>query len=239
MCIPVTRSFEVYLTKGFIDKKNSKLIKPYLDEKTNITLLIAILSAFIAGIILNFMPCILPVLLLKIVSLLEKRDIAKKSVILSATNIILGIFTVFLSLIAFIIILKFTGQNLGWGLHFQQPIFIMILIFILLLFACNILGWLNFTFPAKITNHLSQVTQKKQGYIKDFFYRYINHYFSYSMFSTIFRYCYWFCYCNFIYKYFYNIYSYSFRFSYALYFVNNFSSNFILITEAWQMDRKT
>jgi suppressor for copper-sensitivity B len=169
VCIPVTRLFNVNLTQGFIDVKNTQLIKAHFAKKTNITLLIAILSAFLAGIILNFMPCILPVLLLKIVSLLEKRNIAKKSVILSATNIILGIFSVFLALIVFIMTLKMTGHNLGWGLHFQQPIFITSLIFILFLFICNILGWFNFNFSGKISNQLSKATQKKQGYVKDFF----------------------------------------------------------------------
>ena len=166
VCIPVIRNFSIDLQKGFVDKENVKLIKSY--EGISLLLLFAIIGAFVAGIILNFMPCILPVLLLKIFSLLEKRKVAKKEIILSSLSTILGIITTFICLIIFIISLKLGGHNLGWGLHFQQPLFITILIFILIIFAANILGLFHINLPVKFLNNITNLNNIEHNFAKNF-----------------------------------------------------------------------
>ena len=167
VCIPVVRDFTINLPRGFTDKENIKLIKSY--QGINLLLLFAIIGGFIAGLILNFMPCILPVLLLKIVSLLEKRKVAKKEIILSSLSTILGIITTFIFLIIFIISLKLGGHNLGWGIHFQQPLFITILIFILIIFAANSLDFFHINLPIKLLNKFSHLNNVKENFAKNFF----------------------------------------------------------------------
>lgn len=105
-----------------------------------------ILLAILGGFILNFMPCVFPVLSLKILSLTQfgakNHQNLKTSFLLS----ILGIFSSFLVLAGTLSILKLIGYNLGWGMQFQNPIFITTMIFAILLFIAQIQGLINLNF---------------------------------------------------------------------------------------------
>ncbi|MBR1604802.1 MAG: thioredoxin family protein [Alphaproteobacteria bacterium] len=101
------------------------------------------LLAMLGGFILNFMPCVFPVLSLKILSLTEfgakNQQAQKRSFILS----ILGILTSFLILSGILCLLKLIGHNLGWGMQFQNPLFITTMIFVILLFLAQLHGYIR------------------------------------------------------------------------------------------------
>ncbi|HEX2580808.1 MAG TPA: protein-disulfide reductase DsbD domain-containing protein [Dongiaceae bacterium] len=104
--------------------------------------------AFLGGLILNAMPCVLPVLLLKLTSVIqvvgrEKRIMREGFLAVSA-----GILFSFLLLGGALIALKLAGQRVGWGIQFQQPWFLGLLIAVCLLFASNLLGWFTVPLPA-------------------------------------------------------------------------------------------
>jgi suppressor for copper-sensitivity B len=92
--------------------------------------------AFLGGVILNFMPCILPVLTLKIFHILNNNQ---KQYKLNLLFTIAGILLSFIVLGAVTIAMKALGVNFGLGTNFQSPRFIMILIILMLLFASSIL----------------------------------------------------------------------------------------------------
>jgi suppressor for copper-sensitivity B len=100
--------------------------------------------AILGGFILNFMPCVLPVLSLKILSFMKNDNIDRK--IASALTII-GIFTCFLILAGVMIILKYTGRQFGLGVNFQVPEFIIILTLIITFFISYSLGRVTFGMP--------------------------------------------------------------------------------------------
>ena len=118
-----------------------------IDYKNNKNLYLILLLSIVGGIILNFMPCVLPVLILKVSRLLVQHGKSNKEVRYSFISTSLGIIFSFLVLALMTIILKYLGIEVGWGTQFQQPIFIGILILVLLIFAANLFDLFEFSLP--------------------------------------------------------------------------------------------
>lgn len=104
------------------------------------TLVIMIVFAFLGGLILNIMPCVLPILSIKILGIINHGGGSKSDVTGAFLLTALGIFTSFMLLAIFTISLKAAGEVVGWGFHFQEPYFIIFLVVILTLFAANLWG---------------------------------------------------------------------------------------------------
>ena len=101
-------------------------------------LLWMLLFAFIGGLLLNVMPCVLPVLSLKIMQLLdhrEERQAWKPSLAYTA-----GVLLSFQSLALVLILLRQGGSELGWGYQLQDPLVICGLLALFLLLALNMFG---------------------------------------------------------------------------------------------------
>jgi suppressor for copper-sensitivity B len=111
-------------------------------------LLLMLLVAWAGGLILNVMPCVLPVLLLKLTGVLEKAGSARRDLRASFVASAAGIVSAFMVLAAVMIGLKLGGQGIGWGIQFQQPVFLGILALICLAFAANVWGWFQVPVPA-------------------------------------------------------------------------------------------
>jgi suppressor for copper-sensitivity B len=117
-------------------------------QETTLIFWFGILSiAFLGGLILNIMPCVLPVLSLKVLSLLRHGGGHKTSVRHEFLATVLGIVFSFLVLASAAILLKISGHAVGWGVQFQDPYFLIALIGILTLFACNLFGYFEFRLP--------------------------------------------------------------------------------------------
>ena len=103
------------------------------------------LVALAGGFILNLMPCVLPILSLKILALLShsggQRRRARAGFLASSA----GILTSFLGLAVTLIALRQAGHAVGWGLQFQQPVFLILMIALLSIFAANL--WDLFHIP--------------------------------------------------------------------------------------------
>ena len=146
-----------------IDNLNKKLVQT---SKINTNLGIKIIIiAFAGGFILNFMPCVLPVLSLKMIQLVgfraESRVVYRKKIILN----ILGIMTTFLLLSFLTFLVKATGNYVGWGIQFQSPYFLTFMILLTLMFALNLFGVFHYFLPSKFLTFLSY---KQEGYLGDF-----------------------------------------------------------------------
>ena len=124
--------------------------------------------SILGGLVLNFMPCVLPVLSIKLLSLISNREesltLIRKSFVITS----LGIISSFLLLAFVLIILKLSGNSIGWGMQFQQPLFLMIIALILYLFSLNLFGFFEFNLPRFISNSLSFSNINKSFY-KDYF----------------------------------------------------------------------
>ena len=119
----------------------SKLISTKLNQdnkKSFGSILFVIFLSFLGGIILNFMPCVLPVVALKF------RQIAllnKENQFLDSLSYFLGIIS-FTTLIGILVnFLSYSGNQLGWGFQFQSPNYVLFLIFLFLLIGLNLVGF--------------------------------------------------------------------------------------------------
>jgi suppressor for copper-sensitivity B len=124
-------------------------VKPVAANPIGSPMLLAMLGfAFLGGFILNFMPCVLPVLALKLLGVVgqggRERAAIRASFLASAAGILFS----FLVLATALILLKSAGAAVGWGIQFQQPLFLAILTLILVLFAANLFGLFEIPLPS-------------------------------------------------------------------------------------------
>ena len=127
---------------------------------SNYSILIMILFGFLGGLILNIMPCVLPVLSIKLMGIIKYGGGKKKDIATSFIVTALGIVASFLILALLVISLQLAGKNVGWGFHFQEPLFIITLIVILTLFASNLLGLFEIKLPVAIGGLAYKKTEK-------------------------------------------------------------------------------
>ena len=160
----------------FTDRDNVIEHKTSVKPKTlskfftiNHSYLYIFLIATLGGLILNVMPCVLPVLSLKLLSILKHNQknnfySIKRSFFITAS----GIITSFL-LLAFVLIgLKLSGTSIGWGMQFQQPLFLMFISLVLFLFSLNLIGLFEFHIP-RFINHSFLISVNNKSLYADFF----------------------------------------------------------------------
>ncbi|MBT5013165.1 MAG: disulfide bond formation protein DsbD [Rhodospirillaceae bacterium] len=110
--------------------------------------LISILAlAVLGGLILNLMPCVLPVLSIKLLSVVSHGGSDRREVrigfLASSVGVVFGFWVLASALIA----LKFAGLSIGWGIQFQQPWFLIAMTVVVMLFAVNLWGVFEFRLP--------------------------------------------------------------------------------------------
>ena len=146
------------------------------NKKTKQTQIIYFLIlAFLGGLILNFMPCVLPILSLKLYSFLKLAKDDDNKIRFDCSLTVAGIVTSFLFLAITVIFLKTIGETVGWGFHFQNQFFLIFISVLMLIFSLNLLGFFEIILPKnflyKLNNFLD--TNSKSG-----------HYFS-GVFATL------------------------------------------------------
>ena len=98
------------------------------------------LFALLGGLILNIMPCVLPVFGMKLSSIVAAQGVARRQIRTQFVASSLGILTSFWLLAGFILVLKLTGNAIGWGVQFQSPWFLGLMLLVTGLFGANMLG---------------------------------------------------------------------------------------------------
>lgn len=96
--------------------------------------------AFVGGLVLNVMPCVLPVLTLKAFTLVEHAQADRSVQRRQGVGYALGTMSALGVLGGVVVALRSAGRLLGWGMQFQQPLFVAAVITIVFAFALNALG---------------------------------------------------------------------------------------------------
>ncbi len=94
-----------------------------VDVSSMIHLLKMLVIAFIGGVVLNFMPCVLPVLSIKLLSIINSRQQTRQRIRRHFLATIFGVVISFLAFASITHLLKAGGEYAGLGLNFQQPQF--------------------------------------------------------------------------------------------------------------------
>lgn len=96
--------------------------------------------AFLGGLILNIMPCVLPVLSLKVFSLLKHAGQTRAEAFKHGLAYTLGVVVSFLILAGALLALRAVGEQIGWGFQLQSPGFVVVLTAVFFLFGLNLMG---------------------------------------------------------------------------------------------------
>lgn len=106
----------------------------------SMTIPVALFFAFLGGLILNLMPCVFPVLSLKIVNLVEQSRETHKSAIRHALVFTAGVLISMWLLAAMLLVLRSSGSTVGWAFQLSNPPFVLALTFLFLLIGLNMFG---------------------------------------------------------------------------------------------------
>jgi DsbC/DsbD-like thiol-disulfide interchange protein len=125
----------------FVSKENPSLVvdAPIVARFADLGLALALAFAFGGGLLLNLMPCVLPVLSIKVLGFADAR--LKDALLYS-----LGVLASFWLLAALLIGLRALGAQLGWGFQLQSPIAVAVLAAFFLVLALNLSGLFEFRF---------------------------------------------------------------------------------------------
>ncbi len=124
-------------------KKNIQQFSPrYLKNELKSSIVLAIIFSIIAGFLLNFMPCVLPVISIKLLSIINYANNQSKKIIASGLLFTLGMLLSFIILAS---LAAFAGQS--WGSLFQNNTFLTIMILILFLLALSLIGVYTLNIP--------------------------------------------------------------------------------------------
>lgn len=111
-----------------------------IQDRGNFNIAQMILFALFGGFILNIMPCVLPVLGMKLSSIVSTQGLEKRQIRFQFLSSSLGILVSFWLIALFLTVLKLSGSAIGWGIQFQNAWFIGLMVFITGVFGANMLG---------------------------------------------------------------------------------------------------
>ena len=123
-------------------------ILPDAPPESSLVEFLAVLGfGVLGGLILNLMPCVLPVLSIKLLSVVESGGRERRAARLGFLASAGGIIASFLVLAGALTAFKAAGYAIGWGIQFQHPGFLTLMVLLLTLFAGNLWGWFEFRLP--------------------------------------------------------------------------------------------
>ena len=96
--------------------------------------------AIAAGLILNLMPCVFPVLAMKAIGLAALAGQSRRAALVQAGAYAAGVITTFLALAALLVGLRAAGSAVGWGFQFQSPVFVAATAWLLFAIGLNMSG---------------------------------------------------------------------------------------------------
>ncbi|HCM84292.1 MAG TPA: protein-disulfide reductase DsbD family protein [Alphaproteobacteria bacterium] len=141
-----------------------KLHSPQSGEVTNLGL--ALLFAFLGGIILNLMPCVFPILSMKALALVHKSGAQRKHIVTGGFIYTLGVIASFWLVGGALLFLRAAGGEIGWGIQLQSPQFVGAMIMVLFVIGLLLGG---ITDIGQSLANLGDNLAHKRGHLGTFF----------------------------------------------------------------------
>ncbi|MDR1034367.1 MAG: thioredoxin family protein [Holosporales bacterium] len=147
-CVPFISSGTIKPNGLLLSDEIGKIVGP--SEMPFENLLIAILLGILGGIILNCMPCVFPIMSIKIFSIAKTASGSKKNARKHGFFVSLGIILTFLVLGVTLLILRQSLGGIGWGFYMQYPHFVFSILLIFLLCSLYFFDLLHLKIPITI-----------------------------------------------------------------------------------------
>jgi len=135
----------------------SKILDEASRGQENTGIFMVLLLAFAGGMILNFMPCVLPVISLKILSLIKAKKSEARGQFISTS---LGSISFFVLLGIILSSFKSMGQHVGLGFNFQYPIFLVTIALLIVIFASILNNTLHIDIPEKARDFMLKYSEQ-------------------------------------------------------------------------------
>lgn len=145
-----TEGFSVQLKISGADVAPTKADASVVSSSEKKPLWLWLIYAFIGGLILNIMPCVLPVIALKILGFVGQAKEAPGRVRMLGLVYGAGVMVSFLVLASVIIAIKAAGHKAGWGMQFSNPQFIVAMAALITLVALNLFGVFEITLSGRV-----------------------------------------------------------------------------------------
>ena len=139
-----------------------KNISPPVKENNNY--IYFILISLLAGLILNVMPCVFPILSIKLMSVFSSDQ---KNARVSFFTTAFGIIFSFILLGLVFLFLQYFKFSISWGMQFQQPYFLIFITLVIFLFMMNMFNQFEINLPSRVSNF--SLLNNNNLYLKDFF----------------------------------------------------------------------
>lgn len=164
----ISKSFDSFSLNGFGQFEKFISTRTLGDKvhKKSKSIIYYILFAFIGGLILNLMPCVLPVISLKLFGLIAHSDESNKKILRHNLFYSFGVWSTFMALALVVLILKLSGEQIGWGFQLQSPLFVFIMMLVIFIMTLNLFGLFEFITPGGKTLGAKEF---KKGVSADFF----------------------------------------------------------------------
>ena len=136
-----------------------------ISNSTMNTFIFYILISLLAGLILNVMPCVFPILSIKLMSVFT---VDQGTARVSFLTVALGIVSSFFLLGVCFLVLQYFNFSIAWGMQFQKPYFLIFITLIIFLFMMNMFGQFQINLPQNFSN-IAFAGLGKKSFFKDFF----------------------------------------------------------------------
>lgn len=168
--LPVTKNNIFPLKTWEEAKKNAdKITQEVVPNNAASNILLVIIMAFLGGIVLNFMPCIFPILSIKAISLIQTRH-SRKNRMIEAFLYMAGVVASFMIIATILVFLRSQGEHIGWGFQLQSPIFVSIMIVIFFIIFLMLMDIVNIRNPfANKVGRISFSRQRINAFVTGFF----------------------------------------------------------------------
>jgi len=146
---------------NILDVQVKNILPP---TKKNNNYIYYILISLLAGLILNVMPCVFPILSIKLMSVFSSEQ---KNARISFFTTAFGIIFSFILLGLIFLLLQYFKFSISWGMQFQQPYFLIFITLVIFLFMMNMFNQFEINLPSRISNF--SLLNNSNVYLKDFF----------------------------------------------------------------------
>lgn len=140
-CVPEKIHFEL-VPESFLHKNLAEIPQSAIKYPMWLK---AVFFAFLGGLILNFMPCVFPVLFIKILSVIRQNDYRRSRI--EAWAYLIGVLFCFVAIAAVLHLLKMQEQALGWGFQLQSPYFVAVMAVVFFVLALMLVDVVKINLP--------------------------------------------------------------------------------------------
>ncbi len=127
---------------------------------------LAVAFAFLGGMILNLMPCVFPVLSIKVLALVRHNDDGASAIRRHGLAYTIGVVLSFVAVAAVLLVLRAAGEQIGWGFQLQSPVVVAMLVYLFVLIGLNLSGYFEIGLSWMNTG---DSLSEKRGYSGSFF----------------------------------------------------------------------